>query len=175
MAKPPPDGITTREAGPRDAAAVAGLVRAGFASWEWAGEWTPNSADVEEDQIAEWLATPGVWCLLATAGGVPAGQTTLSPAYVEDSDPPEEIPGLCHLRHLFLDPAWHGTGLAAYLLEAAMERARADGYARARLWTPRDNARARAFYRREGWAENGIERASTRFGMPLVQMARELA
>jgi GNAT superfamily N-acetyltransferase len=65
--------------------------------------------------------------------------------------------------------------LAAHLLEAAMDRAVADGYLRARLWTPRDNGRARAFYRREGWRENGVEREANQFGMPLVQMVRALA
>ena len=174
MAKPAPDGITTRVAGPEDAAVIAGLVLAGFASWDWADDWTPSSSDAEEVEIAEWLAQPGVWCLLATAGDVPAGQTTLSPAYDIEKEPREEIPGLCHLRHLFLAPEWHGTGLAAHLLDAAMDHARAVGYAGARLWTPRDNARARAFYTREGWRENGVVREANRFGMPLIQMVREL-
>jgi GNAT superfamily N-acetyltransferase len=101
------------------------------------------------------------------------GQTTLSPAYT-DEEPREEIPGLCHLRHLFLRAEWHGTGLAAHLLDAAIDHARSEGYSRARLWTPRDNARARAFYRREGWHESGVELAANRFGMPLVQMVRDL-
>jgi GNAT superfamily N-acetyltransferase len=174
MAKPLPDGIQTRQAGPEDAEVIAGLVRAGFASWDWAGEWTPSPTDVEADEVAEWLAKPGVWCLLATVEGVPAGQTTLSPAYT-DEEPREEIPGLCHLRHLFLAPAWHGTGLAAHLLEAAMEQARAEGYVHARLWTPRDNARAQAFYVREGWRKSGVALEANRFGMPLVQFVRELA
>jgi GNAT superfamily N-acetyltransferase len=174
MSKPLPEGVTTREAGPQDAAIVAGLVRAGMASWDWAGEWTPNSADVDPVEVAKWLAKPGVWCLLATADGLPAGQSTLSPAYT-DEEPREEIPGLCHLRHLFLASEWHGTGLAAHLLESAMEHGRAEGYARARLWTPRDNARAQAFYRREGWSESGVALEANRFGMPLVQFVRELS
>jgi GNAT superfamily N-acetyltransferase len=174
MPKPLPDGVSTRVAGPADAAVIAQITRAGFASWEWAGDWIPNPVDVEEDEIAGWLAKPGVWSLLATSDGVPVGQTTLSPAYTDD-DAREEIPGLCHLRHLFLTPEWHGTGLAAHLLEAAMDRARESGYERARLWTPRDNARARAFYEREGWRRSGVELASSRFGMPLVQLIRDLA
>jgi GNAT superfamily N-acetyltransferase len=173
MAKPRPEGIETREAGPPDAAAIAHLVRAGFATWEWAGQWRPNPVDVEEDEIAEWLAKPGMWCLLATADGVPAGQATLSPAYTEE-EPQREIPGLCHLRHLFLAPEWHGTGLAVHLLDAAMDHARAVGYTRARLWTPRDNERARAFYGREGWRESGVERPTSRFGLPLIQLVRDL-
>jgi GNAT superfamily N-acetyltransferase len=173
MPKPLPAGVSTRLAGPADAAVIAGITRAGFATWEWAGAWTPSPVDVEDDQIAEWLAKPGVWCLLATAGGVPAGQTTLSPAYTDD-EPREEIPGLCHLRHLFLTSEWHGSGLAAHLLEAAMDHGREAGYERARLWTPRDNARARAFYRREGWRESGVELANSKFGMSLIQLVREL-
>jgi GNAT superfamily N-acetyltransferase len=174
MAKPAPEGIETREAGPDDAPVVAGLVRAGFASWDWAQDWTPSPTDADDEQVAEWLGRRGVWCLVATADGVPAGQTTLSPAYT-DEEPREEIPGVCHLRHLFLAPEWHGSGLAAHLLEQAMNHARESGYVRARLWTPRDNARARAFYTREGWRESGLELAANRFGMPLVQFVRDLA
>jgi GNAT superfamily N-acetyltransferase len=166
-------GISTRLARPQDAPAVAHLVRLGFATWDWAEGWTPDPVDVEDAQVAERLARPGVWCLLATSGGRPAGQATLAPALTED-DPPEPIAGLGHLRHLFVAPDGQGTGLAAHLLSAALGEAAARGYARVRLWTPRDNARARAFYRREGWRENGVELLETRFGLPLVQMVIDL-
>ncbi|MEA2273052.1 MAG: hypothetical protein QOI98_1760 [Solirubrobacteraceae bacterium] len=173
MAEPLLDGVKTRLGGPRDAAVIAQLVLAGFASWEWAPEWTPSPTDVDESEVAEWLAKPGVWCLLAIHDGRPVGQTTLSPA-LTDEEPRNEIPGLGHLRHLFVLPDWHGTGLGAFLLDRAVGEARMRGYSRVRLWTPRDNARARAFYEREGWRATGVELVANRFGLPLVQYVRDL-
>jgi hypothetical protein len=43
-----------------------------------------------------------------------------------------------------------------------------------RLWTPRDAARARRFYEREGWTTTGDTRGRASVGLPVVQYARAL-
>jgi L-amino acid N-acyltransferase YncA len=55
-------------------------------------------------------------------------------------------------------PAAWGTGAATALLAAAT-RALADlGHREAMLWVLRENARARRFYQREGWVQEGDRR-----------------
>jgi GNAT superfamily N-acetyltransferase len=71
-------------------------------------------------------------------------------------------------------PPWWGRGVAAALLAAALEAAVAEGYRRMRLFTPREQARARAFYEREGFAATGWEAFEESIGLVLVEYAREL-
>jgi GNAT superfamily N-acetyltransferase len=75
---------------------------------------------------------------------------------------------------LFVRPPWQGRGVATRLMRAAEAEARRRGFTRMRLWTPRDAARARRFYEREGWTATGSTRGSASVGLPLVQYARVL-
>ena len=43
-----------------------------------------------------------------------------------------------------------------------------------RLWTPRDQRRARRFYEREGWTLTGGVHYESPFGLPVVEYARNL-
>ncbi len=56
--------------------------------------------------------------------------------------------------------AW-GTGAATALLEAALAVLGEWGYRRAMLWVLEGNARARRFYEREGWVDDGITKTDT--------------
>jgi ribosomal protein S18 acetylase RimI-like enzyme len=89
-------------------------------------------------------------------------------------DAAQPMPGLGHLWHLFVRPTWWGTGVAVSLLKEAMDEARRRGHAAARLFTPRDNGRARAFYRREGWCETGDERYAPHIDLQIVEYRRSL-
>lgn len=60
----------------------------------------------------------------------------------------------------------------ATLLGAAVAEARTRGFRRLSLWTPRDHARARAFYEREGWAPTGREADGGELGLAAVEYAR---
>ena len=55
--------------------------------------------------------------------------------------------------HLLVDPGLWGTGLSSTLLDAGLERLRRTGVRRAELTCLVDNARARAFYAKQGFAE----------------------
>ena len=55
-----------------------------------------------------------------------------------------------------------------------MEEATRRGYARMRLFTPAGQARARAFYEREGWRTDGVIMPEPLLGLDLVEYRREL-
>ena len=62
------------------------------------------------------------------------------------------------LDGLYVVPELWGTGLADVLHDRALELVRDLGSARCHLWVLEDNARARRFYERRGWRENGETR-----------------
>jgi GNAT superfamily N-acetyltransferase len=62
------------------------------------------------------------------------------------------------LEGLYVVPERWGSGLADELHDRALEVVRGLGSAGCRLWVLEDNARARRFYERRGWRENGETR-----------------
>lgn len=62
------------------------------------------------------------------------------------------------LEGLYVVPERWGTGLADALHRQALELARELGSARCHLWVLEENGRARRFYERRGWRENGETR-----------------
>jgi GNAT superfamily N-acetyltransferase len=62
------------------------------------------------------------------------------------------------LEGLYVVPERWGTGLADALHDRALGEARRLGSASCRLWVLEDNSRARRFYERRGWRENGESR-----------------
>jgi hypothetical protein len=51
---------------------------------------------------------------------------------------------------------------------------RANGFPEARLYTPVGQARARAFYAREGWREVGPSDAAAELGLDVLELRRAL-
>jgi GNAT superfamily N-acetyltransferase len=62
------------------------------------------------------------------------------------------------LEGLYVVPERWGTGLADTLHDRALEVVQELGSASCKLWVLEDNARARRFYERRGWRENGETR-----------------
>lgn len=62
------------------------------------------------------------------------------------------------LEGLYVVPERWGTGLAGELHDRALEVVRGLGSQRCHLWVLEDNARARRFYERRAWRENGESR-----------------
>jgi GNAT superfamily N-acetyltransferase len=109
---------------------------------------------------------------LAHPGHVPEGLTAArtlaafherTPARVNDTTV-AEIDGTVvgftmiagdEVEQVFVDPAHHGTGVAGPLLEEAEGRVRAAGFTEAWLAVVVGNARARRFYERHGWVDEG--------------------
>jgi GNAT superfamily N-acetyltransferase len=79
-------------------------------------------------------------------------------AYVLPS-PDDSIPaGTSELGSLYVTEDVAGTGVAHYLMDAAIEQAHAFGQGVLTLWVRRENGRARRFYEKEGMRPDGAER-----------------
>jgi GNAT superfamily N-acetyltransferase len=160
---------TLRAAGPEDAEPMAATVQIGFDGYREIAPpgWRPPDARAASElaRMRARLGEPTTWAMLAEDGGLVAGHA----AYV----PQPGAPGSAHLWQLFLRPPWWGSGIAQALLREAVAAAAAEGYRRMRLFTPRDQARARAFYEREGFAHTGWEAFEEAIGLVLIEYARE--
>ena len=159
--------LRLREAVPADAPTMARTMALGFQTYRAfapAG-WEPPSDFT--DWIRRRLAAPGAWALLAEHAGEPAGHVSL---YAERGDEARTA----YLWHLFVRPAFWGGGLAGTLHDAFVDRARADGFSRARLVTPAAHTRGRRFYARRGWRTDGTPVLDKQLGMALVTLRRPL-
>jgi GNAT superfamily N-acetyltransferase len=179
MAEP----LSTRRATVEDAEAMLATVEAGFASYaDFAPEgWRPPPVDVERGRMTALLMEPSTWALLAIDDADVVGHFAFTPArergagetptgFWRDRPP---IPGMAHLWQLFVLPAWWGRGVAPMLHEAGIEEMRAQGYERARLFTPSGQVRARAFYERRGWTGHD-EQFNPDLGLDLTEYRLEL-
>ncbi len=158
-----------------DAEIMLETMQIGFASFRaWAGpSFDPPSAALELPRIREGLQRPSTWALLAFSGDEPAGHVAVTQAR-EREDPRPDILGLAHLWTLFVRPPWWGSGLARRLNQLAVAEAAGRGYERMRLHTPVGNARARAFYEREGWSTDGVAIPEPLLGIDLMEYRRDL-
>jgi GNAT superfamily N-acetyltransferase len=85
-----------------------------------------------------------------------------SPGPSRDDDAPTPL----ELYAIYARRAWWGTGLGARLLEVAV------GKEPASLWVLEGNHRARAFYRRHGFVEDGTRVDEPFFDVPEIRMVR---
>jgi len=126
----------------------------------WVAAWRATGLRVDFEARRGWfvehlatLAARGAEIVVADeSGGALAGFVTIQR-------------GSGHLDQLCVTPARQGSGVAALLLGAAKARAPD----RVRLEVNADNARARRFYVREGFAEMGAG-VSPASGLPIVTM-----
>lgn len=131
-------------AGPCDVALLAELYRQSFVeSAEAAVVGTPWSAR----SVAEILALPGAFGLIATEGGEPVG-FLLARVLVED----------CEILSLGVLPGRRRAGHGRRLLRGVAEAARRHGAQRLLLEVADSNATARAFYRAHGFLAVGRRR-----------------
>ena len=104
--------------------------------------------------------------LVAEHEGRRAGHVSLLPDAGE--------PGGAYLWHLFVAEPWWGSGLSVALHDRFLAQARERAHGRARAYTPGGQARARRFYAREGWREDGPPAPDPRLGMDVVLLRRAL-
>lgn len=136
-------GMTTpllRAATPAD---LPGIVRVWSAGWAEAhGGRVPRALELAR--------TPESW--------EPPARERLSGTWVADVD--GEVAGLVvvdgdEVDQLYVDAAHRGSGVAAALLSAGERLVREAGHDRAWLAVLSSNDRARRFYARQGWADEG--------------------
>jgi len=95
---------------------------------------------------ARWaaaVAEPGTRTLIAVSDGEPIGAACVTDGWLEG---------------LYVVPERWGTRLADELHDRALDEVRGLGSSTCRLWVLEDNTRARRFYERRGWRENGESR-----------------
>ncbi|KQM96637.1 GNAT family N-acetyltransferase [Sphingomonas sp. Leaf25] len=97
------------------------------------------------------LADPRFHVLLAMAGEDTAGYAKLGPRSLPFE--PQGVP--IELRQFYIRREWHGSGLAARMMEAVLATARATGADELYLSVFVDNHRARRFYERYGFVRVG--------------------
>jgi GNAT superfamily N-acetyltransferase len=162
-----------RRATPEDAGAAWALTMAGFETYRSfapAG-WDPPQETAETTRAR--LAREGAHGVVAVADGAVVGFGAFEPAR-EGVVRGRRIPGLAHVWAIFAAESHWGTGLATALLAGVTEAMRHDGFPEARLSTPSGQRRARRFYAREGWIEQGPPFDVPELGLELVELRRRL-
>jgi ribosomal protein S18 acetylase RimI-like enzyme len=162
--------FSTRRATLADVPALAETQRQGFAGYAafLPSGWTPPPSETEAGAIRSRLEQPDTWCVIAHDGDRVAGHAGFLGARERAGDR-EPVPGLAHLWALFLRAPYWGSGLAGTLLDMAVAEASAREYDAMRLYTPAGQARARAFYEREGWTTDGAVRHEPMLALDLVE------
>jgi GNAT superfamily N-acetyltransferase len=135
-----------REARPDDAPVLAAIQRdASLAAL--AHIFPPELYAYPIDEVTrrweESLADDAVTVLVAQEDGVPTGVAGCRSEWLDG---------------LYVLPEWWSRGVGRALHDEVLERLRTDGCERCHLWVLDDNHRARRFYERLGWAENGTSR-----------------
>jgi GNAT superfamily N-acetyltransferase len=99
-------------------------------------ELYPFPDDLIRTAWQEALADPDVEVFVAEADGEPIGSVSVGGDF---------------LRTLYVLPAHWRTGLGTALHDHALERLRARGCTRAKLWTLEENWNARRYYEKRDW------------------------
>lgn len=146
--------ITYRDATPADGAVLGGIARATFidtfGTLYKLEDLATFLAQGSDAAYAAELADPDIEVRFAETGGTPIGFCKVSSLKLPAPDP---APGAMELRQLYIYKPWQGLGIADVLTRWAMERARARGAPEIWLSVFTDNAKARRFYARHGFAE----------------------
>jgi ribosomal protein S18 acetylase RimI-like enzyme len=159
FAAPPEVETVTLRRATLDDAAMLGVV--GAATFLEAFTWALPGADIVEfctkhhtaEAYARYLAKPDTRIMLAVTGeDAPVGYVMLcQPDFPAFDVQPEDI----ELKRIYLFSRYRAGGNAQRLMDAAVADARELGRTRLLLGTHAGNARAIAFYRRNGFSEVG--------------------
>ena len=108
------------------------------------------------EKFAAWIADPASVVTLAEAanGGAPLGYTVLTTPDLPVETADDDI----ELRRIYTLSRLHGSGLGPNLMARALDDARAMGKRRVLLGVYGGNARAQAFYERQGFTIAGERR-----------------
>ncbi len=124
-----------------------------------------------DDRMKRWQVIittpeqPGSVTLVAERDGEILGWLSYGPSRDEDAPPAEgEVYGI------YIHPEHWGSGAGHALMDQGTKELRAAGYAEATLWVLEDNPRARRFYARHGWREDGAIEEFERGGATAMEL-----
>ena len=148
--------VEWRDAGPDDAAAMARIGRRTFVE-TFAHLYSAENlaAFLENHNEANWRAELGDPAFAVRIGEVD-GEAV---AYAKLAPPalPYKVEGpVIELRQFYVLKPWHGSGIAAELMDWVIAEARRRGAGEIQLSVFTDNPRARRFYERYGFEKVGI-------------------
>jgi ribosomal protein S18 acetylase RimI-like enzyme len=107
--------------------------------------------------------------LVATVDHELVGFALVGPA---GGDPDADIGELYAIN---VDPDHWGTGAGPALIDAAVNALQTSGFTAAVLWVHPDNERARSFYIRRGWIDDGVDRQQEVLGVEVPETRLSLA
>ena len=164
VAIPVPD-TTVRAAGPEDVPALAAVAAATFVlacppsmSRERVGAFVAEV--LSPSRFADYVTDPQRHVLLAESAGSAVGYAMLVRGEPADDD----VRAVIHhrptteLSKIYVLPGAHGRGVAARLMQAALEQARHTGARGVWLGVNQQNERAQRFYRKSGFEQVGTKR-----------------
>lgn len=128
---------------------------------EHAGRWRRTLETIDRSRAG---------ILVADSGTEVVGFAGYGPSRDADADPGRTG----QLATIYLLPQVWGTGTGRELMAAAVDGLTALGYADATLWVLDSNDRARRFYAKAGWAEDGATRVDDSLGITLNEVRYRL-
>lgn len=138
---PLPKGVRLRDARPEDAEAILALYHAAYHRDQDPHRTRPLKDTLED--VRAFLAEHALLVAEDEATGKPLATVHLR--------------AVANVRRLAVAPEAKGTRLGSAMLDAAVERARHDGFDACELDTQDDHPWLAAFYRRHGFQERCIE------------------
>ena len=157
-----------------DLGMMADNLEQGFGSYRsWAdAKWEPPTRVEMLLGMMQRFTKDGSWSLVAlTDEGRPAGHGVARPELDEQGVARADV---ARLTHLFVRRDFWGSGVADQLHDAILAGMRERGFASGCLWTPSGQARARAFYERNGWRLSGAVDPENDLQLELVEYVRGL-
>jgi ribosomal protein S18 acetylase RimI-like enzyme len=114
-------------------------------------------------RAAEW---PKAGVMVAVPGPEMVGFARFAPA----RDSGEDTTLVAEIRQIYIAPEVWGRGLGKRLMSTALARIASSGYSQATLWVLDSNSRARRFYERCGWRQDGASRCNDSYGFPIADV-----
>ena len=167
--------LTYRDAGPADALALAAMGRRCFTE-TFGPYFPPDDMALHLEQMFGAAALPAEYedpalrIRMAEADGAIAAYIKLTPMKL----PVPHEPGALEIKQLYVLTPWQGAGVAAVLMDWAVETARAAGAPALYLSVWEEGHRAIAFYRKQGFEIVGkapFQLGSRTYQDPIMRLA----
>jgi GNAT superfamily N-acetyltransferase len=124
------------------------------------------------EHVRDFLGERDSFLIVADEDGPLVGMAVGTHGREDDGTGPP-IPGLMHLKMLFVLPDHWGRGLGGVLVDVVLDESRLREYDQAEVWAHTDNARAQRLYGRKGFLPSGRERRDLA-GDVITQFTRAL-